>query len=95
MRTASGGRDLARSTTPTATAATAIATSAIDECTGEGSTRRTATVRMICTAWPADRSHATARTPRLTSRTSRPWLIPRWTSPTTPPGSVTLRNTDR
>ena len=26
--------------------------------------------------------------PRPTSRTSRPWLTPRWTSPTTPPGSV-------
>ena len=24
-----------------------------------------------------------------------PWLIPRWTSPTTPPGSVTLRKIER
>ena len=27
--------------------------------------------------------------------TSRPWLIPRWTSPTIPPGIVRFRNSDR
>ena len=46
----------------------------------------TATVRAICTTWPAERSHATARSP---------WPIPRWTSPTSPPGSVTLRKIER
>ena len=54
--------------------------------TGDGRTSSTATVRTTCTTCPAERSHATAR---------RPWLIPRWTSPTTPPGSVTLRKIER
>ena len=65
------------------------------ERTGEGSASSTATVSTSCTAWPAERSQATARSPRPTSRVSRPWLIPRWTSPATPPGSATLRNSER
>ena len=67
----------------------------ITEPTGEGSTSSTTTVSTICTSWPSVRSHATARNARPTSPTSRPWLTPRCTSPTTPPGSARLRNTDR
>ena len=37
-------------------------------------------------AWERSAGQATARSPRATSLVSRPWLIPRWTSPTTPPG---------
>ena len=40
---------------------TAIATSGMDERTGDGSARRTTTVRTTCTTCPAERSHATAR----------------------------------
>ena len=51
-----------------ATATTsAIATSGIDERTGDGSTSRTTTVRTTCTTCPAERSQATARSPRPTS----------------------------
>ena len=42
-----------------------------------------------------DEAQTTARTPRPTSPTSRPWLTARCTSPTTPPGSVTLRKIER
>ncbi len=47
------------------------------------------------TTWPAERSQATARRPRLTSSTCRPWWSPRCTSPSTPPGRTVLRNCDR
>ena len=78
-----------------AVAASASTTSGMNERTGDGSTRRTAIVSTACTTCPAERSQATTRRPRPTSCTSRPWLTPRWTSPTTPPGSVRLRNSDR
>ena len=83
-RVAPGPR--ARRRRPPATSASA--TSGIDERTGDGSASSTTTVRTTCTTCPAERSQATARSPRPTSLTSRPWLTPRWTSPTTPPGSV-------
>ena len=67
-------------------------TSGMDERTGDGSTKRTAIVSTTWTTCPAVRSQTTARSPRPTSSTSRPWLTPRWTSPATPPGSVRLRN---
>ena len=89
------GRTCAASATPAAAAMSASATSGMAACTGDGRTRSTATVRTTCTTCPAERSHATARSPRPTSLVSRPWLIPRWTSPTTPPGSVTLRKSER
>ena len=89
------GRARAASATAAATATSASATSGMAGRTGDGATRSTATVRTTCTTCPAERSHATARSPRPTSLLSRPWLIPRWTSPTTPPGSATLRKIER
>ena len=85
----------ATATSPAAAASSVSATSGIASCTGDGRTSSTATVRTACTTCPAVRSHATARSPRPTSRVSRPWLMPRWTSPTTPPGSVRLRKSER
>ena len=69
-----------------ATATSASATNGMAGRTGDATTSSTATVSTICTTWPATRSHTTARSP---------WLIPRWTSPTIPPGSVTLRKIER
>ena len=72
-------RGLTRPTSnaPIAVAASASATSGIDDRTGDGSASSTATVITTCTTCPAARSHATARSPRPTSSTSRPWLTPR------------------
>ena len=71
------GRTRPTSTATINVATSATATSGIDDRTGDGSASSTATVITTCTICPAARSHATARSPRPTSSTSRPWLTPR------------------
>jgi hypothetical protein len=83
------------SAAPTATPSKAIATERRDAADGRRQHQQHGEGEQDLHGLPADRSHATARSPRPTSRVSRPWLIPRWTSPTTPPGSVTLRKSER
>ena len=61
------GRARTTSTTPSTATTAAIATSGMDDRTGDGSTSSTTTVRTACTTCPAERSHATARRPRPTS----------------------------
>ena len=67
------GRARTTSTTPSTATTAAIAISGMDDCTGDGSASSTTTVRTACTTCPAERSHTTARTPRPTSCSSRPW----------------------
>jgi hypothetical protein len=89
------GMTRVRSTTPSASPASAIAIAGMNERTGDGSAMSTIVVSTPCTTCPAVRSQATARSPRPTSPTSRPWRTPRCTSPSTPPGSTVLRNNER
>ena len=84
-----------QSATVPASTTSVAATSGAAWCTGEGSARSTTTVIATWTTWPAARSHATARIPPLRSPASRPWLTPRCTSPTTPPGSAVLSSCER
>ena len=83
-------------TAPSATQPTAErATSGIDERTGDGSTSSTTTVEhdlhdLAGGAFPGDRAQAPADVADVA-----PCRTPRCTSPSTPPGSVVLRNCDR